>query len=320
MPVFGSGITVSATAPVDNIAISQTVLSTYSNGEGGPYEAIRKTANNASSWREVGQTFTVESSFTLDKISLIVSQSSARPASGLSLYMDVYSATSVSSHHGGSLTGYPDTGIMPLIPTTHSTAYPTPTPADALFWMTFDVANVALTPGIYGFRIGHDTPDFSLNYQLGESSLDIGGIYMHRFDPNLDPADVDIYAGGQAYRYHPFNGSLASGFTDGLTDLAFVLQSAAAQHGDFNTDGKVDAADYTTWRKNDLANSSLPNDNGLTTQSDRYALWRANFGLPATGSSALGEFTVPEPTLGVLTVLMGIWLLAVVRRPAGRAD
>jgi hypothetical protein len=59
--------------------------------------------------------------------------------------------------------------------------------------------------------------------------------------------------------------------------------------GDFNTDGRVDAADYVTWRKG----------LGTTyTQAD-YDVWRAHFGQSAPGTgSGLGvsaNVAVPEP-------------------------
>ncbi len=74
--------------------------------------------------------------------------------------------------------------------------------------------------------------------------------------------------------------------------------------GDFNSDGKVDAGDYVTWRKNEVANATLPNDNGLTDQADRFTLWRANFGNPSgVGSGAgLEGANVPEPSAIVLVV------------------
>jgi hypothetical protein len=65
--------------------------------------------------------------------------------------------------------------------------------------------------------------------------------------------------------------------------------------GDFNQNGKVDAADYVIWRKN-TGNAALPNDNGLTTQAARFDLWRGNFGnmtMPGGGSAGVGA--VPEP-------------------------
>jgi hypothetical protein len=89
----------------------------------------------------------------------------------------------------------------------------------------------------------------------------------------------------------------------------------AALLGDFNSDGKVDAGDYAVWRKNELANASLPNDNGLTTQADRFNLWRANFGngTPGAGSSLHGS-SVPEPAM---LSLLGLALIAFAARRRG---
>jgi T5SS/PEP-CTERM-associated repeat protein len=56
--------------------------------------------------------------------------------------------------------------------------------------------------------------------------------------------------------------------------------------GDYNQDGRVDAADYVVWRKNDATQAG-------------YNLWRTNFGRTAgsgTGASAGATVAVPEPT------------------------
>ena len=74
------------------------------------------------------------------------------------------------------------------------------------------------------------------------------------------------------------NGQLA--FIATFTDYSygvFVSNAVAspAVTGDFNGDGKVDAADYVVWRKN---------PGGIYTQNDRTT-WRANFGQTASGSA-----------------------------------
>src|SRR4051812_38370818 len=73
-----------------------------------------------------------------------------------------------------------------------------------------------------------------------------------------------------------------------------VLSSfvSAVLPGDFNFDGKVDAADYVVWRKG-LGTTHTPNG---------FGLWRAHFGQLA-GSRTLSNASVPEP--------VSIWLLTV---------
>jgi hypothetical protein len=95
-----------------------------------------------------------------------------------------------------------------------------------------------------------------------------------------------------------------------------VLAATVGLPGDFNQDGKVDAADYVKWRKNETANSPLPNDNGLTTQAARFNLWRSNFGnMSGSGSGGAMESSsqVPEPSSAVLLACGVIGVLLVPR-------
>jgi hypothetical protein len=73
--------------------------------------------------------------------------------------------------------------------------------------------------------------------------------------------------------------------------------------GDYNNDGKVNAADYVVWRKTNI--------NG----SQGYTVWRQNFGKPTAGSgSGLGAAgSVPEPA-GLLLFASAI-IGACVTRP-----
>jgi hypothetical protein len=64
--------------------------------------------------------------------------------------------------------------------------------------------------------------------------------------------------------------------------------------GDFNEDGRVDAADYVVWR--DGLDS-------IDTQTD-YDAWRANFG--ATPAQAATITVVPEPISLVLPTLVAL--------------
>jgi hypothetical protein len=85
----------------------------------------------------------------------------------------------------------------------------------------------------------------------------------------------------------------------------------AGIHGDYNADGKVDAADYVVWRKTLGQSITLPNDRtpGMVTTED-YSVWRENFGA-MSGAAAASGATVPEPT--------GVILLAVAVFSAGLA-
>ena len=56
--------------------------------------------------------------------------------------------------------------------------------------------------------------------------------------------------------------------------------ASAALAGDYNRNGKVDAADYVKWRKN-------PGNFGGTPGG--YNTWRANFGKPPGSGSSLGR-------------------------------
>jgi hypothetical protein len=80
-------------------------------------------------------------------------------------------------------------------------------------------------------------------------------------------------------------------------------------NGDFDNDGKVDAADYTVWRDNFGSTTALPNDNALGTPvgNAHYDLWKANFGMGA-GSGSLAASGVPEPASALLMIVAALGL------------
>jgi T5SS/PEP-CTERM-associated repeat protein len=68
--------------------------------------------------------------------------------------------------------------------------------------------------------------------------------------------------------------------------------------GDYNGDGRVDAADYVVWRKNDGGQSG-------------YDLWRTNFGRTAGSGAVSGNAAasaVPEPS----SLIVACWLLVTI--------
>jgi hypothetical protein len=73
--------------------------------------------------------------------------------------------------------------------------------------------------------------------------------------------------------------------------------------GDYNSDGIVDAADYTVWRDNLGSTTSLPNDDTPGVGPDDYTRWKTNFGQEAiVGSGAVtsSPSATPEPSCAIL--------------------
>jgi hypothetical protein len=79
---------------------------------------------------------------------------------------------------------------------------------------------------------------------------------------------------------------------------SILAGEVGVQPGDFNSDGRVDAADYVTWRKTDGGNMTAYNE------------WRTHFGEPPAGSAlGGGNQAVPEPGSLLLTIFGGIALV-----------
>lgn len=77
------------------------------------------------------------------------------------------------------------------------------------------------------------------------------------------------------------------------------LGTSMALSGDYNNDGKVDAADYVVWRKN----------NGTIYNATAYNTWKANLGKTLAGSGAAARISVPEPGLWPLMAIGATALL-----------
>lgn len=161
-----------------------------------------------------------------------------------------------------------------------------------------------------------------------KGEIDLTGVAQgwHRLSIDYNPATGHVTAkyDTQTFEFDSLTGMVGNfyvGYRENLPGAGngtarpptYDMFVAAGLLGDFNNDGKVDAGDYATWRKNS-GNGSLPNDNGLTTQSDRFTLWRANFGKPpGSGSGSLSAGPVPEPgTIGL--ALIGMFSMLAGRR------
>lgn len=94
---------------------------------------------------------------------------------------------------------------------------------------------------------------------------------------------------------------------DGVTVAMYIdnikFEVLESQPGDFNGDGVVNAADYTTWRDNLGAADDAPINNAgdgvAGVSADDYAVWASNFGSGAPASAN----AIPEPSTALLALV-----------------
>jgi hypothetical protein len=73
--------------------------------------------------------------------------------------------------------------------------------------------------------------------------------------------------------------------------------------GDYNNNGRVDAADYVMWRENLNKNVVLPNDQSAgSVNAGDYTVWRNNFGRALGLGSGSLVATVPEPSAALIAI------------------
>ncbi len=102
-----------------------------------------------------------------------------------------------------------------------------------------------------------------------------------------------------------------------LRDLGYdtISLDASTQPGDYNGDGRVDAADYTVWRDSlgqSGAGLAADGDNNNTINANDYRIWRNNFGQSLSGSLLTTDATVPEPGSIATASLASLALFALI--------
>jgi hypothetical protein len=80
-------------------------------------------------------------------------------------------------------------------------------------------------------------------------------------------------------------------------DFMEIRLPEAGLPGDYNQDGKVDAADYVAWRNDPAAFGGDPAG---------YETWRANFGNMSAGGAGASVAAVPEPAAWLLAALAAV--------------
>jgi hypothetical protein len=202
-----------------------------------------------------------------------------------------------------------------------------------------DYASIAynpdVSPYVFAMYSGFDGSDSSAylyvmdpanNYnlvKLSDQSTSIGSATAREIA--LD-ADGNLFIGGFGSVVNVLpNAANVAGIADNSTVKWWTSQTFSSfngldigfqgegQLGDYNGDGKVDAADYTVWRDHLGGDSSVLHGNGsgaATVVPADYALWKTHFGQHNPGAGGLAGGAVPEPTSALLTFVAVVGLAA----------
>ena len=162
------------------------------------------------------------------------------------------------------------------------------------------------------FNDGGDSVPAKNDWQIIQTiDLSTSAAAWHILGIDYDPATGNVVAvyDGQTFNFTTTTG-LVGNFNVGYREARALAGSPtkirpptfdlfvapAGLAGDYDNNGKVDAADYVLWR------NGGPLQNGGSTGPEGYTTWRANFG-KTLGAGAGSAAAVPEPTAIALLVV-----------------
>ena len=237
-------------------------------------------ADTPSDAQEVGQTFTVGVTGTLSQVSVLLGRF---PFASGDARLTIYSTTAG---------GFPDASLGFV--TISAAAVPT-SPEYVLVDLTS--LNIAIAEDdVLAFGVKNTGSGPYLMPSVSPPPATYGGGHGVRRTLNVPPGPWQLYVPERDFGFR-----------------TYVEPAVAMIPGDYNSDGTVDAADYTVWRDNLGGLTSLANDDTAGVGPDDYDRWQTHFGEPSTpGAGASANVAVPEPATIVLILMcaMGGWRIA----------
>ena len=180
-------------------------------------------------------------------------------------------------------------------------------------------ASDAAENDLFGFSVGIDATTAVVGaYQDDDAGLTSGSAYFFTDNGSGNWSQVaklsaSDNAAGDAFGYSvAISGGVGlvgaplsnSGDTD--AGAGYLFNVPVGLLGDYNSDSRVDAADYVVWRKQfGMAGANLAadgNGDSIVNQGD-YQLWRQNFGISETSPPPAALLLVPEPSAAALLLV-----------------
>ena len=154
-------------------------------------------------------------------------------------------------------------------------------------YSVFSDVDYTIQIGTVDLDVHHPKPEDA--DENGESVSDPG--WRNAVNTDTVATISNLSPGPDTNLYISFIGK--TGYYGYLNAMEVIATTPAGTTGDYNNNGKVDAADYTVWRNNlgqpgtVLKNRSM--DVTGNVQQQDYVVWKTNFGLPGSGSGACGR-------------------------------